>query len=116
MVNLPQKRIRIIKQRIKLFGQYRDFIAYLHRQYNIVDIIYISGDLYRKQGTTFPIVLILIDGRTQWNSDSKHVWHNYDKQLDRQINSFDELFYRISKHIKNQESELLNTELKLIKK
>lgn len=100
----------------KLFGQYRDFIAYLHRQYNIVDIIYISGDLYRKQGTTFPIVLILIDGRTLWNSDSKHVWHNYDKQLDRQINSFDELFYRISKHIKNQESELLNTELKLIKK
>ena len=100
----------------KLFGQYRDFIAYLHRQYNIVDIIYINGDLYRKQGTTFPIVLILIDGRTEWNSDSKHAWHNYDKQLDRQINSFDELFYRISKHIKNQESELLNTELKLIKK
>ena len=43
-----------------LFGGFRNFITYLNRQYNIEDILYINGDLYRKQGTTFPIVAILI--------------------------------------------------------
>ena len=99
----------------KLYGQYRDFIAYLHRQYNIADIIYIDGNLYRKQGTTFPIVLILIDGRTAWNGDLDHVWHRYNPQTDTQITTFDGLFARISKHFSPSISPLFDNEIALAK-
>ena len=99
----------------KLYGQYRDFIAYLHRQYNIADIIYIDGNLYRKQGTTFPIVLILIDGRTAWNGDLDHVWHRYDPHTDSQISTFDGLFARISKHFSPSISPLFDNEIALAK-
>lgn len=98
----------------RLFGQYRDFIAYLHRQYNIVDIIYISGYLYRKQGTTFPIVLILIDGRTPWNSEPTHIWHKFDAKTDLQIESFSDLYLRMYQHLKPESRHLLLKESELI--
>lgn len=85
-----------------LFGGYRNFITYLNRQYNIEDILYINGDLYRKQGTTFPIVAILINGRTKWNGDKRHQWHPFDEAKDGQIDTFNELYHRMSIHLEEE--------------
>lgn len=88
-----------------IFGQYRTFITYLNRQYNIVDVLYINGDLYRKQGTTFPIVAILIDGRTEWNGSREHQWHKFDELRDNQIDTFNELYLRLEKFAVNPDRE-----------
>lgn len=85
-----------------LFGGFRNFITYLNRQYNIEDILYINGDLYRKQGTTFPIVAILINGRTKWNGDKRHQWHPFDKSKDGQIDTFNELYHRMGIHLEEE--------------
>ena len=85
-----------------LFGGFRNFITYLNRQYNIEDILYINGDLYRKQGTTFPIVAILINGRTKWNGDKRHQWHPFDESKDGQIDTFNELYHRMSIHLEEE--------------
>lgn len=85
-----------------LFGGFRNFITYLNRQYNIEDILYINGDLYRKQGTTFPIVAILINGRTKWNGDKRHQWHPFDEAKDGQIDTFNELYHRMSIHLEEE--------------
>lgn len=39
------------------------FFKILQKQYVVEDVINVSGDLYAKQGTTFPIRIILINGR-----------------------------------------------------
>ena len=85
-----------------LFGGFRNFITYLNRQYNIEDILYINGDLYRKQGTTFPIVAILINGRTKWNGDKRHQWHPFDESKDGQIDTFNELYHRMGIHLEEE--------------
>ena len=81
----------------RLFGRLKTFITYLNRQYNLEDVIYINGEhIYQRQSTTFPIILILINGRREWVSDKKHQWHAYDAALDMPIQTFDELFDRLS--------------------
>ena len=94
----------------RLFGEYAIFIAYLHRQYNIVDILYISGDLYAKQGTTYPIIMILIDGRKKWDSRPECVWRKYDPEKDKEIMSFTEYFNRIYPHIEEQQTQATSEE------
>ena len=93
-----------------LFGSWRTFITYLHRQYRIADVIYINGDLYRKQGTTYPIVVILIDGRTDWNADIKHQWHTFNEQLDSQIDTFNEFWLRMRQHFDSAVAPQPNTD------
>lgn len=44
-------------------GKNRIFFAYLYRFYNVVDVINIDGSLYKKQGTSFDVRVILINGR-----------------------------------------------------
>jgi hypothetical protein len=44
-------------------GRDRFFFNYLYDNFNVVDVINVAGDLYGKQGTTYPTRLILIDGR-----------------------------------------------------
>ncbi len=51
-------------------GRDRFFLNYLYNNFNVVDVINVSGDLYGKQGTTFPTRLILIDGRR--SGDMRH--------------------------------------------
>jgi predicted RNA methylase len=47
-------------------GKNRIFFVYLYRNYNVVDVINISGRyLYSRQGTSFNVRLILINGRKQ---------------------------------------------------
>lgn len=43
----------------------RIFLNYLYHYYNVLDVINVDGSLYRKQGTTYPTRLILINGRKQ---------------------------------------------------
>jgi hypothetical protein len=88
-----------------LFGQWRTFVSYLHRQYRIADIIYLDGQLYRKQGTTFPIVVLLIDGRTQWNAERSHVWHTYAERTDSRIDTYAELYRRIEQHLQPEKQD-----------
>lgn len=44
-------------------GKNRIFLTYLYCHYNVEDIINIDGSLYSRQGTSFDIRLILINGR-----------------------------------------------------
>lgn len=39
------------------------FFSYLYDHYNVKGVVNMSGDLYAKQGTTYPTMMILIDGR-----------------------------------------------------
>lgn len=89
----------------RLFGDFNVFVSYLNRQYNLIDILYISGDLYAKQGTTYPIVMLLVDGRKEWNAEPSALWHKYDETLDKPINSFTEYWDRMIGHIEKQETK-----------
>ena len=40
----------------------RDFYAELYRRYNVVDHFTVSGNLYTKQGASYPVDVIVIDG------------------------------------------------------
>lgn len=82
-------------------GKNRNFLTYLYNKYNVVDVININGELYKRQGTQFDIRLILIDGRansTQFPPlvKDKNQWV---------VNTFDELHNRIFK-TQNQESDM----------
>jgi hypothetical protein len=44
-------------------GKNRIFFSYLYKHYHVTDVINIDGDLYSRQGTSFDVRLILIDGR-----------------------------------------------------
>ena len=43
--------------------QNRPFYASLYRNYNVVEHFCVSGDLYKRQGTTFPVDVVVIEGR-----------------------------------------------------
>ena len=82
-----------------LFGQWKTFLGYLYAQYNVVDVIYINGDnIYRKQGTTYPIVAILVDGRHEYNESVKPNYV-FDSERDVIIDTFDQLLERIMPHL-----------------
>jgi hypothetical protein len=44
-------------------GQSRSFFYTLYHNYNVTQHFTVSGDLYAKQGTTFPIDVLVIEGR-----------------------------------------------------
>ena len=43
----------------------REFYARLYKQYNVTDHFTVSGDLYTKQGASWPVDVIVIEGRGQ---------------------------------------------------
>ena len=73
-------------------GSNRYFLSYLHHFYNVEDVININGKLYGKQGTTFPIRLILINGRKQTPEGTAPL----KTDSDTTINTFPELWERVS--------------------
>lgn len=73
-------------------GSNRIFLSYLYHYYNVEDIINISGSMYSKQGTTFPIRLILINGRKITPNGTAPL--KTDKDVT--VKSFDELWQRMS--------------------
>jgi len=89
----------------------KGFFNYLYSRYNVVDVINVNGDLYTKQGTKYPVRLILIDGR---KSDEQRIKEAANakggkvlapvKQNARAevVNTFEELYNRVSDDIQNQ--------------
>ena len=83
-----------------LFGQWKVFLGWLYGQYDVVDVIYIGGDyIYRKQGTTYPVVLILIKGRHAFNKDKYKPRYIFDPGKDKIIETYEQLFARVSPYI-----------------
>lgn len=74
-------------------GKNRIFFNYLYRHYNVLDVIPIDGKrLYTRQGTGFPVRLIVIDGRKEVPTGVAPV---KDERLSKVVTSFDELFDRV---------------------
>jgi hypothetical protein len=79
-------------------GKDRAFLNYLYAQYNVVDVINMNGhDLYSKQGTGFPVRMILINGRKEFNP--KSFAPVIQKARAERVNSYDELYKRVNDDI-----------------
>ncbi len=73
-------------------GKNRIFLNYLYKHYNVDDIILINGDLYSRQGTSFDIRLILINGRKETPSGVAPLKNDNDATVE---NTFESLFDRV---------------------
>lgn len=82
-------------------------------------MVYISEKLYRKQGTTFPICLILIDGKRDWVEDKKHQPARFNPDTDTPVETFNSLFERMMKHLETtptqQDNDLELAEIEMLK-
>ena len=87
-------------------GANRYFLSYLYHYYNVDDVINIDGQMYRKQGTTFPIRLILINGRKTTPDGTAPLKTDYD----RTVRTFDELWERMTGYFENKNTRLSNLE------
>jgi hypothetical protein len=76
-------------------GKNRIFFSCLHEHYRVVDAVNISGELYRRQGTTFNVRLILVAGRKEKPSG----YAPLKTAADTEVKDFDALFERISPHL-----------------
>lgn len=85
-----------------LFGQWKVFLGWLYAAYNVEDLIYIGGDyIYRKQGTTYPVVLILINGRRVPFSTEHKPDYIYDPLKNEIVTTYDQLFTRVAPTIQH---------------
>lgn len=74
-------------------GKNRIFFNYLYSRYHVVDVINIDGSkLYSRQGTSFDVRLILINGRKSNPSGAAPV---FSPEKDQEVKSFDVLFERV---------------------
>lgn len=79
----------------------RAFFSYLFSRYNVDDVINVSGTLYGRQGTTYPIRIILFNGRKSkpegffpLKNDKLSLYEPFSTKV---INNFDELYQRFEK-------------------
>lgn len=80
-------------------GKNRIFFNYLYSRYNVMEVINIDGHkLYSRQGTSFDVRLILIDSRKKTRSGNAPL---HDGRKDVVVNSFDELFNRVTDAMKD---------------
>ncbi|MBO9565533.1 MAG: strawberry notch C-terminal domain-containing protein [Niastella sp.] len=96
-------------------GRNRIFFNYLYSRYHVQDVININGKkLYTRQGTGFDVRLILIDGR---KPTPQGVAPLYNKGHDVVVNTFDELYNRVTNAMRqtmiNRTSVLEQKALKL---
>lgn len=82
------------KENGSIKGAEKAYFNYLYNNYNVVDVINISGDLYAKQGTKYPVRLILINGR-KTIGDERYAPVK-SKARAEQITTFNELFNRVN--------------------
>ena len=75
-------------------GKNRIFFNYLYSRYNVADVLQIDGSkLYSRQGTSFNVRLILINGRKIKPTGVAPV---FDRSKDVVIKTFDTLFERVT--------------------
>jgi predicted RNA methylase len=87
-------------------GDWRFFFNYLYNRYHVVDLINISGrDLYSRQGTSFNVRLILINGRKAIPSGAAPI---ANKERDKVVNSFEELYERVMRHVEPRNEVMMN--------
>ena len=76
----------------------RTFFNWLYHHYNVDAVMNLSGDMYRKQGTQFPIRLILINGKKEIPQGAAPL---YDEMRDAVVKDFEELYNKV-KEIRNE--------------
>lgn len=91
----------------RLTGRDRIFFNYLYNRYNVDDVIDVSGDLYRKQGASFPIRVILVNGRKA----TQEGFAPLEDQFLEQVTSFEELRDRIEGHQTAKNEDIQPAEL-----
>lgn len=83
--------------------------AYLYSHYNVVDVINLNGDMYKRNGTKYDVRIILINGRK--TGPFKLIAPPVkSKARSEQINSFEELYNRVQDDIRSlqQMGDLFN--------
>ena len=83
--------------------------AYLYSHYNVVDVINLNGDMYKRNGTKYGVRIILINGRK--TGPFKLIAPPVkSKARAEQINSFEELYNRVQDDIRSlqQMGDLFN--------
>ncbi len=106
-------------------GKQRIFFNYLYSRYNVADVINIDGQkLYSRQGTSFDVRLILINGRKVTPHGNAPVFDTYK---DVEVKTFDALYEGVMDAMKSNfnepdtmkllelEAEALALELDLLK-
>lgn len=78
-------------------GKNRIFLTYLYSHYNVEDILNIDGSLYSRQGTSFDVRLILINGRKMKNEGFPPL-RNEDANP---ITDFETLYQRVEELVKS---------------
>ena len=74
-------------------GADRSFYSYLYDHYNVKGVVDMDGSLYRKQGTTYPTRMILIEGRrSDEERAQERVYPPVRDKAVRKAMSFDELY------------------------
>lgn len=74
-------------------GKNRIFFNYLYHHYYVCDVLQINGaKLYSRQGTSFDVRLILVDGRKKTPIGASPV---YNANYNYEIKTFDELYDRV---------------------
>lgn len=74
--------------------------AYLYSHYNVVDVINLNGDMYKRNGTKYDVRIILINGRKKGPFKLIAPPVN-SKARAEQVNSFEELYNRIQNDIRS---------------
>lgn len=74
--------------------------AYLYSHYNVVDVINLDGDMYKRNGTKYDVRIILIDGRKtgHFKLTAPPV---RKKARAEQVKTFDELYNRVQDDIRS---------------
>ncbi len=87
-------------------GRHRIFFNYLYSRYKVVDMINIDGSkLYSRQGTSFDVRLIFVEGRKAKPSGAAPI---YNEERDKVVDTFEELFERVMMNVERKE-ETMNT-------
>ena len=84
-------------------GRNRIFFNYLFSRYFVSDVLQIDGGkLYSRQGTSFDVRLILINGRKPQVNGAAPVYNAYN---DKVISTFEDLFERVIQNVNEKKEE-----------
>lgn len=87
------------------------FWSYLYDHYNVKGVVDMDGQLYRKQGTTYPTRMILIDGRrSEAEREQTTIYPPIQQKSIAKVNTFDDLYNTIAE-ITNSNKKTNGTEI-----
>lgn len=81
------------------------FFSYLYSHYNVADVINLDGAMYGRNGTKYPVRMILIDGRKTGEFVRAYPPVK-SKARAEQVKTFDELYNRIQDDIHDLQSRV----------